>query len=169
MIEPNTGNEHLDRMLVWYRLISEIGINPSCRSEEAKKIYGDGVLNMTIVTNGTVDPRGHFCVSAACAVGTAALHPYFNARGLKPSLTYDRRKLSSLEVKLDGLDVVYIYEKLSEFFGLRHEDYLSIVQPEAYSVCNVTAVDVLWRMTTVIDRTFGVDPMSHPFIKKTAA
>ncbi len=65
-----------------------------------------------------------YCDAAACAAGSAALHPWFNKQGLK---------LSS-ETDTDGISFEDDFHALGKFFGLEYEVVNDIFGPWEYSI-----------------------------------
>ena len=170
MIEPNTGNEHLDRMLMWFRLIQQMEKTYDHRDSDVRRSMGDAEFNMGNVTNGYCIVADDYCLTACCALGTAACHPWFNEQGIKPALAgYTGMKLDGLHVMLDGRKITYSSARLSQFFGISKTLYDRIVDPERYDKVRLTPTDVLPRIGEAIQQTFSVDPLSHPFIKSIAA
>ena len=170
MIEPNTGNEHLDRMLVWFRLIQQMEKTYDHRSPDVRRSIGDAEFNMGNVTIGYCVVENDYCLTACCALGTAACHPWFNKRGLKPALAgYTGMKLDGLNVMLSGRTLVYRSVEIAQFFGLKKDLYDRIVDPEFYSTVKITPTQVVAAIGKAIQKTFDIDPLSHPFIEKLAA
>jgi hypothetical protein len=165
MIEPNTGNDHLDRMLMWFRLIQQMAKTYDHRDTDVRSSIGDADFNMGNVTNGYCIVSGDYCVTACCALGTAACHPWFNDHGLSPALTgVTGLKLDGLNVMLRGRAVAYSSAWLAHFFGIPKDLYDRIVDPERYDKVRLTPTDVLPRIREAIQQTFDVDPLSHPFL-----
>ena len=168
MKEPNTGNQHLDHNLVWFRLMTEMAVAPAERSLEFRRLYRRTVLNMTIVTSGVIHQPGDYCVSACCALGTAALNPYFNLIGLSPARAPLSVRLSTMNVMLLGRSIMFTSPKLAALFGLPYDRYIRIVEPASYGKRSegnpITAHDVMSVMREVMIETFEVDPLSHPYI-----
>jgi hypothetical protein len=170
MIEPNTGNDHLDRMLVWYRLIQQMGKTYDHRDGDVRRSIGDAEFNMGNVTIGYCVVSIDYCVTACCALGTAACYPWFNDLGLRPAFAnYIQLKLDGMHVRLNGRKITYNSIRLAEFFGLPKELYTWIVDPEFYDTVRITPAAVADRIRYVIRETFNVDPVSHPFIESLAA
>lgn len=170
MIEPNTGNPHLDRMLVWFRLIQQMELIYDHRSPDVRSSIGDADFSMGNVTVGYSVVENDYCLTACCALGTAACHPWFNKQHLKPAFAgYTGMKLDGLHVTLDGLKTVYSNARLAQFFGISKESYDRIVDPEKYGRIRLVPADVLPRIGQAIQQTFNVDPLSHPFIESAAA
>jgi hypothetical protein len=163
MQTPQTTNQHLDRMLVWFKLMGKMAVSPDKRSPSVRRVYRDAVLNMTIVTSGTVGEPGHHCVAACCALGTAALSPYFNDIGLEPAKALVGSRLSTMNVMLFGQSVPFTDRRLSALFGLSYDNYIRIVEPEKYGIHYeddpITAHDVMDVMREVMIETFGIDPL----------
>ena len=168
MKEPQTGNAHLDRMLFWFRLMTEMSVSWDKRSAETRRLYRNASLNMTIVTNGTIVAPGDYCVSACCALGAAVLHPYFNRIGLEPAPAKLRTRLSTLTVLLSGTQTSFTDPKLAELFGLSPDRYIRIVDPVSYGKRSednpITAHEVMEVMRDVMIETFDVDPLPHRYI-----
>jgi hypothetical protein len=168
MQTPQTMNQHLDRMLVWFRLMGEMAVPPDKRSSSVRRVYRNAILNMTIVTSGTVGEPGHHCVSACCALGTAALNPYFNNIGLEPAKALVGVRLNTMNVMLFSESVPFTDRRLSALFGLSHDNYIRIVDPCKYGIHYeddpITAHDVMDVMREVMIETFEIDPVCHPYI-----
>ena len=170
MIDPNTGNQHLDRMLMWFRLIQQMEKIYDHRDSDVRCSIGDAAFNMGNVTTGYSIVEDDYCLSACCALGTAACHPWFNKQGFKPALAgYSGMKLDGLNVMLNGRKITYSSVRLSQFFGIPKNLYDRIVDPERYDKVRLTPTDVLPRIGEAIQQTFNVDPLSHPFIEKIDA
>jgi hypothetical protein len=164
MIEPNTGNDHLDRMLVWFRLIQQMEMAYDHRDSDVRSSIGDAEFNMGNVTTGYCVVPGDYCLSACCALGTAACHPWFNDLGLRPAFANDLKlRLDGLRVSLSDRKITYSSILLADFFGLPDDLYERIVDPERYGKIRITPTEVLVRIRKAIQDTFSVDPVFHPF------
>ena len=169
MIEPNTGNEHLDRMLVWFRLIQQMGKTYDHRDGDVRSSIGDAEFNMGNVATGYCVVADDYCLTACCALGTAACYPWFNDRGLRPAFAnYLELKLDGLHVRLNGRKITYSSLRLADFFGIPKELYTRIVDPERYDKIRLVPADVLLRIGEAIQKTFSIDPLTHPFIERPA-
>lgn len=167
MIEPNTGNDHLDRMLMWFRLIQQMEKTYDHRDSDVRSSIGDADFNMGNVTIGYCIVSGDYCLTTCCALGTAACHPWFNGFGLRPAFvkaSYLEFKLDGIHVSLNGRKITYNSVRLSQFFGISKDRYDRIVDPERYDKVRLTPTDVLPRIREAIQQTFDVDPLSHPFL-----
>lgn len=170
MIEPNTGNDQLDRMLVWFRLIQQMEKIYDHRDNDVRSSIGDAVFNMGNVTTGYSICYDDYCLSACCALGTAACYPWFNDQGLRPAFSgYTGMKLDGLHVTLNGRKLVYCDVEIAQFFGLSRDLYVRIVDPEFYDTVRIKPAAVADRIRHAIRATFNVDPSSHPFIESLAA
>jgi hypothetical protein len=170
MIEPNTGNATLDRMLVWYRLIKQIGETYDHRDSDVRSSIGDATFNMGNVTVGYSIVADDYCLTACCALGAAACHPWFNSLGLRPAFAPSSElKLDGLHVRLGYRTLVYRSELMAQFFGLSKDLYVRIVDPEFYDTIRITPALVADRIRHAIRQTFSVDPVSHPFIERLVA
>jgi hypothetical protein len=167
MIEPNTGNDHLDRMLVWFRLIQQMERVYDHRSSDVRSSIGGAEFNMGNVTIGCSVVADDYCLTACCALGTAACYPWFNSLGLRPAFASEL-KLDGISVMLNGRKVTYNSVRLAQFFGLSWDLYQRIVDPEFYDKVRLTPTDVLVPIRKAIQEIFNVDPLSHPFIEKSA-
>ncbi len=167
---PDTGHRELDRCIVWYHLVVEMGKTYAERSRDVRAL-GDVELDMgNVIKCGVAIVKGHYCASAACAIGTAALYPYFNQQGLEPAMAlYNTVRLDGQKVLLKGTRVSYASSSLADFFGLSTEDYRWIVDPDKYKTPDIPASEVIARMRIVIHDTFFVDPETHDFILEIAA
>lgn len=170
VIEPNTGNDHLDRMLVWFRLIQQMEKVYDHRDSDVRSSIGDAAFNMGNVTIGYCVVADDYCLTACCALGSAACYPWFNKQGLKPALAgHTGMQLDGLNIMLGGRTLVYRNLKIAQFFGLSKDLYDRIVDPERYDTVRITPTAVADRIRQATQQTFGVDPVSHPFIEKLAA
>lgn len=169
MIEPNTGNATLDRMLLWYRLIRQIGETYDHRDSDVRSSIGDATFNMGNVTVGYSVVADDYCLTACCALGAAACHPWFNSLGLRPAFaSHEGLKLDGISVTLHGRRANYSSALLAQFFGLPKDLYVRIVDPEFYDTIRITPALVADRMRHAIRQTFDIDPVSHPFFEKLA-
>lgn len=166
---PDTGNITLDRCLMWYRLVREMGKLRGCRSQDVWKM-GNIELDMGNVIDGYTLVEGDYCASACCAIGSAALYHWFNKQGLTPAIApLSEFRLDGMSVMLEGVRQSYRSEAVAEFFGLDFHDYCLIVDPDTYFVYKIPPDLVLSRMREIIKNTYDVDPDTHSFIQGLAA
>jgi hypothetical protein len=178
MHTPQTGNEHLDKMLVWYSLVRDMASAPA---ERSSRFLRDATFSMTVVTHGARSADGHFCVSACCALGAAVVSPYFNDRGLCPAIAKNGEgkvapragagvSLNQEKVHLGTKNLMYDDRRLAAFFGLPHRDYLRLVEPTLYPTNRkILPEDVLAVMRAVMIDVFKIDPARHPYVREMVA
>ena len=162
---------HLNRLLHWRWLVIQMAKLPEYRDASLKNFgLEDAELYMSTVVHGSVSDEGHFCVSACCAIGSAALYPPFQGQGL--NVVKIRYLLSPNEVSLDGEPVDYDSAGLADFFGLDQSDYSLIVNPALYGPKdrdannNIIAGNVIARIEAAILRNHGraaLDLEPQPF------
>ena len=141
----------LTRLKRWRDLIAQLAEPVELRNEDTRKAIGNAVFEMDTVIGGYSDEwTGHFCPTAACAVGSAALHPWFIAQGL------ERNPKVGNSLKLHGEPVQYIDPRIANFFGLDHATYLGITNPVAYQLPDITLADVLERIDAAIDSFIAI-------------
>jgi hypothetical protein len=172
MHTPQTGNEQLDKMLVWYSLVQDMSLVPA---ERSSRVLRGATFSMTVVTHGARSAAGHCYVSACCAIGTAVVSPYFNERGLSSATAKNGEakggmNLNQEKVHLWTKNIMYDDRKLAAFFGLSHRDYLRIVEPTLYPTNRkILPEDVLAVMRAVMIDVFKIDPARHPFVRQMVA